>query len=74
MPAAFATFAHFSSSSLMCAANSSGVLPTGSAPSVASLSSRSFDLSAFAASAWMRVMMSGGVPAGARKPYHCVAS
>jgi hypothetical protein len=32
------TFAHFSSSARSCSANASGVLPTGSSPSVASRS------------------------------------
>ena len=74
MPAAFATLRHFSSSFRMCAANSSGEVGVGSAPSCASFSFISAECSAFIDSAWICEMIAAGVPAGARKPYHCTAS
>src|SRR5262249_27680195 len=54
IPAAFATFAHLSISARMNAANCSGVLPTGSAPSAASRSRTSPERSAFAISVYNR--------------------
>jgi hypothetical protein len=54
--------------------NSSGELPTGSAASLARRSLASALCSAFATAAFSFEMTALGVAAGARIPYHCVAS
>ena len=72
--AARATFAHFSSSDLICALNSAGVLPTASAPSAAMRFCISGDFSAAAISLCSLATIGAGVPAGANSPYHWIAS
>src|SRR3954471_6318069 len=73
-PEVLITFAHFAISAWMKAANSRGVLPMGSAPCAESCFCISGFLSAFTTSAWMRSTISGGVPTGAKMPYHEPAS
>ncbi len=58
----------------MWRANSAGVLPLGMAPCDSSFSLIAGVFSALAVSCWMRLTMSGGVPAGASRPNHEVAS
>ena len=55
-------------------ANSAGVLPLGIAPCASSRSFIAGVASAFAVSCWTRLTMSIGVPAGASRPNHELAS
>src|SRR5438309_140476 len=68
MPAARTTLPTRAISALMCAANSSGVLPIGSAPSAARRLDTSGCLSALTLAPCSRSITSRGVPAGARLP------
>ena len=74
MRAASRTRVHLSRSRPMKAANCAGVVPSGSAPSVARRSFISRERSATIASRCRRSMVGAAVPAGASKPYHCIAS
>ena len=58
----------------MKAANSSGVLPTGSAPSVSSRGRTCGLLIASTVASRSVFTISGGVPFGTAKPYHAAAS
>jgi hypothetical protein len=62
------TLTHFSSSVLICVANSSGVLPTGSKPSATKRSFTSGYAMLLAISRLRCVMISPGVPAGKKTP------
>src|SRR6516165_2417801 len=64
MPASRMTFPHFAVSVLNCAAHSSGVLPTGSKPSVAIRSFMPGSAIALAISRWSSATISLGVRAG----------
>jgi len=55
---------------LICAANASGELATGSIASFARRSWKSGRLMIVTTSSWIFSTMSRGVPAGAMKPYH----
>ena len=67
---ALTTFEYrFSISLRRYAANSCGELPTGSAPSPVMKSRISCVFSAATISAWRRLMIAAGVPAGANMPY-----
>src|SRR4051812_28123757 len=70
MPAARTTLPTRASSAFICAPNSSGVLPITSAPSAARRFATSGCFSALTMAACRRSMISRGVPAGARIPYH----
>src|SRR5437868_3346393 len=74
IPAARTTLPTRSSSDLMCAPNSSGVLPITSAPSSARRRATSGCLSALTITAFSRSTIGRGVPAGASMPYHEPAS
>ena len=58
----------------MKALNCCGVLPPGTAPCASSFSFRAGVPSERAASCWMRLTISGGVPAGASRPNQELAS
>jgi hypothetical protein len=58
----------------MWRANSAGVLPLGMAPLASSFSFTAGLARALAVSCWMRLTISGGVPAGASRPNHELAS
>ena len=58
----------------MNAPNSSGVLVIGSTPALANLGFMSGALTAFASSAFRRLMISRGVPVGASMPYQTLIS
>ena len=68
------SFFHLTSSLAMKALNSAGLLPTGSLPCSASLVLTSSERSASTAARLMRAMISGGVFAGASRPFHSVTS
>ena len=65
---------HLTSSLSMKALNSAGVLPTGSLPCSASFAFTSGERSASMVARLIRSMMSGGVFAGASKPFHSATS
>src|SRR5215470_1155938 len=73
-PAASATLAYFSDSARMKAANSSGVLPTGSAAWVTRISRTLASLSASTAALCSFSSTGRGVPAGASRPNQLVKS
>jgi hypothetical protein len=73
-PAARTTGLHFSMSRTTMAANSSGVFPTGSAPSWMILSRISAVRSAATVSRWRRSTIGRGVPAGANRPNQATTS
>src|SRR5258708_12093545 len=70
MPAARTTAATRATSALMCAPNSSGVLPMTSAPSAARRFATSGCLSALTMPPCSLPIPSPGVPPGPRIPYH----
>src|SRR5688572_26581891 len=73
-PDTFTTSAHFFTSALIQAENSSGELPTMSAPCEVSWSRTSGARSTFTTSACSRETISRGVPAGASRPFQPTAS
>src|SRR5687767_8503999 len=73
-PAARTAFCHFTSSALMCAPKASGVLPTGCAPCESSRLPISAPRRIFTTSAFRRFTTDAGVAAGAKRPYHELAS
>src|SRR5258708_167280 len=73
-PAALTIFAQWARSVLICAANSSGVFPTGSIPSLSRRSRKSGRLMTATESSWIFFTISRGAPAGAMKPYQAVMS
>src|SRR6185503_10104138 len=73
-PDAFTTSAHFFTSVLIQAENSSGELPTMSAPCEVSWSRTSGARSTFTTSPCSRETISRGVPAGASRPFQPTAS
>src|SRR5262249_3122482 len=74
MPASRMTFPHFAVSVLNCAAHSSGVLPTGSKPSVAIRSFMAGSAIALAVSRWSSGPISLGVRAGTMMANHASPS
>src|SRR5215470_19509088 len=72
-PASLTALAHNSISARTMAANSAGLLPTGSTPSAVNCSAILESLVALPTSAAMRSTMVFGVPAGAIKPHHDIA-
>src|SRR5450432_3964037 len=74
MPTVFASGVHFAMSRLITAENSSGVLPTGSAPSDSRRSRISGVRTILAISVDSRVTISFGVAAGARMPNQATVS
>ena len=70
MPASAISFPHFTLSVRMNAANFSGEQGAGSAPRTRIFSAATGSFKAFTNAAFSRLIMSGGVPAGATRPNH----
>src|SRR6267378_1359746 len=74
IPAALAILPNLAISLLMCAANCSGVLDATSSPRVLSVAFSSAFPNTLTASAFSRLMIAAGVPAGTSNPNHEVIS